>query len=135
MSLSIKIPLLIIMIIISLITFGSFYYNFGDIRYSNSNHKLENIDSQIEKHVFTELVKGNLTEYINKNGQKIGDDTKDYRLIKRQYYENDGNIYSLFAVTYYGINNEIVKREFFRDGEVVYTNYICLPHNGGYLAL
>lgn len=123
------------LIIISIITIGSFYYNFSDIRYSNLNSKLENIDSQIKEHMFRELVKDNLTEYYNKNDQKIADDIKDYKSIKRQYYENDGNDCSLFAVTFYGINNEIIKREFYNNGEVVYTDYICLPFNAGYHAL
>lgn len=123
------------MIIISLITIASFYYNFGDMWYNGLNHRIENIDSKINNHVLRELARGNMTEYYNEDNQKIADDTKGHGLIKRQYYENVGNNYSLIAVNYYGINGEIVKREFYRHGDVVHTNYICFPYSGGYLAL
>jgi hypothetical protein len=122
------------MTIISSMTIGSYYYNFNDIWYSSLNQRLDYIDSQINEDAFRELVNGNLTEYYNENNQKVCDDTRDLGLIDRQYYENNGNNGSLIAISHYGKNDEIMGREFYRNGDIIHMNYICLPFNGCYLA-
>jgi hypothetical protein len=124
MSLSIKVPFTIILILISSITIISFYYNLDDIYYGSLNDKINKINLQIENNILNTLVKGNLTEFYDINNKKIRSDIIDNGLLrKRYYYENSMGSNSLIAMDYYGINNELVKREFLKDGNVVHRNY------------
>jgi hypothetical protein len=124
MSLSIKVPFTIILILISSITIISFYYNLDDIYYGSLNDKINKINLQIENNILNTLVKGNLTEFYDINNKKICSDIIDNGLLrKRYYYENSMGSNSLIAMDYYGINNELVKREFLKDGNVVHRNY------------